>query len=107
MVIAKGRRENVGLLLNEVGTLVTEDTEKAGILNAFFFPSLLLRLLLRNPRPWRQEAVWRTKAFPLVEEDLFKDCIGQRDAQKSMGPGGMYAQVLIINLKYKRFSFVL
>ena len=49
-------RENVGLLLNEVGTLVTEDTEKAGLLNAFFFPSLLLRLLLRNPRPWRQEA---------------------------------------------------
>ncbi|GAB0202599.1 mitochondrial enolase superfamily member 1 [Grus japonensis] len=29
-------RENVGPLLNEVGALVTEDTEKAELLNAFF-----------------------------------------------------------------------
>ena len=29
-------RENVGLLLNKVGALVTEDTEKAALLNAFF-----------------------------------------------------------------------
>jgi len=28
-------RENVGLLLNEVGALVTEDTEKVQLLNAF------------------------------------------------------------------------
>ncbi|GAB0182556.1 mitochondrial enolase superfamily member 1 [Grus japonensis] len=32
----KKTRENVGLLLNEVGALVTEDTEKAELLNAFF-----------------------------------------------------------------------
>ncbi|GAB0188533.1 mitochondrial enolase superfamily member 1 [Grus japonensis] len=29
-------RENVGPLLNEVGALVTEDTEKVELLNAFF-----------------------------------------------------------------------
>jgi len=29
-------RENAGPLLNEVGALVTEDTEKAELLNAFF-----------------------------------------------------------------------
>jgi len=29
-------RENVGTLLNEVGALVTEDTEKAELLNVFF-----------------------------------------------------------------------
>ena len=29
-------RDNVGPLLNEVGVLVTEDTEKAELLNAFF-----------------------------------------------------------------------
>jgi len=29
-------RENVGSLLKKVGTLVTEDTEKEGLLNAFF-----------------------------------------------------------------------
>jgi len=29
-------RDNVGLLLNEAGVLVTEDAEKAALLNAFF-----------------------------------------------------------------------
>jgi len=29
-------RDNVGLLLNEVGVLVTQDAEKAELLNAFF-----------------------------------------------------------------------
>jgi len=29
-------RDNVGSLLNEVGVLVTEDAEKAELLNAFF-----------------------------------------------------------------------
>lgn len=33
---AKGRRENVGLLLNRAGVLVTKDPEKTGVLSAFF-----------------------------------------------------------------------
>jgi len=32
----KKTRDNVGPLLNEVGVLVMEDTEKAELLNAFF-----------------------------------------------------------------------
>lgn len=36
MSIAKERWENVGPLLNEMGTMIREDTEKAGLLNAFF-----------------------------------------------------------------------
>jgi len=44
-------RENVGLLLNEMIVLVTEDTEQAKLLHAFF--TSLLRLALRNSRPWR------------------------------------------------------
>lgn len=46
-------RRNLGLLLNEVDALLTGDTEKVEILNAFLAQSLLLRLLLRNPIPWR------------------------------------------------------
>lgn len=42
---------NVGPLPNEVGALVTKGTEKAESLNTFAFYSLL-RLALRNPRPW-------------------------------------------------------
>jgi len=45
----------VGPLLNEVGVLVTEDAEKAELLNAFFAQSSVPRQALRNPRAWRQE----------------------------------------------------
>ncbi|RMC19589.1 hypothetical protein DUI87_03148 [Hirundo rustica rustica] len=43
-------RENVGPLLNQMGVLVMDDTEKV---------SSLLRLALSNPRPWRN---WRRVA---------------------------------------------
>jgi len=46
-------RDNMGPLLNEVGVLVTEDAEKAELLNAFF--ASVPRQALRNPRPWSQE----------------------------------------------------
>jgi len=45
-------RDNVEPLLNEVGVPVTEDAEKAELLNACF-QSLVLRLALRYPRPRR------------------------------------------------------
>lgn len=41
----------MGLLPNEVGDLVTKGTEKAELLNTFASYSLL-RLVLRNLRPW-------------------------------------------------------
>jgi len=45
-------RDHVGPLLNEVGALVTEDAEKAELLPSLL-QSLVLRLALRNHRPWR------------------------------------------------------
>jgi len=45
-------RDNAGPLLNEAGVLVTEDAEKAELLNAFF-ASVFSAKVLRNPRPWR------------------------------------------------------
>jgi len=44
-------RDNVGRLLNEVGALVTEDMEKAELLNALF--ASVFKVALRYPRPWR------------------------------------------------------
>jgi len=45
-------RENVGLLLNEVGGLVTEDTEKAELLNA-----LLALVFSANTAPQEFQAL--------------------------------------------------
>lgn len=48
-------RENVGLLLKGIGTLVMKDTEKVVTECLSLLPSALLIPALRNPRPQRQE----------------------------------------------------
>lgn len=49
--LAKGKPgENVRLLLNEVGALIMEDTEKTEVLSTLFSSVLLQRLPFRNPR---------------------------------------------------------
>lgn len=53
--VAKGRWENNGLLMNEMGALMIEDTEKVQLLNAFFSSLFTARPTARNPRPWKQE----------------------------------------------------
>ncbi|GAB0202805.1 mitochondrial enolase superfamily member 1 [Grus japonensis] len=88
-------RENVGLLLNEVGTLVMEDTEKEELLNAFF---ALVFTAKDGPQETSTlevgEKVWRKEDFPLIEEDQVRDHLGKLDTHKSMGPDGMHPQVL-------------
>jgi len=39
--------------MSEVGTLMTEDTEKADLLNAFLVSVVLLEAVLRSPIPLR------------------------------------------------------
>ena len=50
-------RENVGLLLNEVGALVMKDTEKVAVIECLLCFSLCTAKgwSSRNPRPWKQE----------------------------------------------------
>lgn len=52
MSVAKGRWENVGPLLNEVGNMLREDTEKTGLLNAFF----ALGFAAKNA-PWESQTL--------------------------------------------------
>jgi len=88
-------RENVGPLLNQVGVLVTEDAEKAELLNAAFASVFTAKA---SPQEYqatevRQEAC-RKEALPLVEEDCVKDHLSNLDNHKSMGPDGMHPQAL-------------
>lgn len=63
-------RENVGLVLNGAGTQVTEDTEKAEILNYFFALVLTVKDSLRESLTQEtRKKFWRKGDLPLVEED--------------------------------------
>ncbi|GAB0210180.1 mitochondrial enolase superfamily member 1 [Grus japonensis] len=60
-------RENVGPLLNEVGALVMEDTEKAELLNAFFASVFTAKAGPQESQTLEVgEEVWRKKTFPRI-----------------------------------------
>jgi len=80
-------RDNVGLLLNEAGVLVTEDAEKAELMNAFFASVFIARAGPQDSQaPEVREEATRKDDFPLVEEDCVRDCFSYLNAHKFMGP---------------------
>jgi len=84
-------RENVGLLLNELGVLVTEDTEKVKFFSAFFASVFTAKAGPQTSQSLtiRDEAC-RKENLPLVEEDRVRDHISNLDTHKSMGPDGKH-----------------
>ncbi|XP_071671878.1 synaptonemal complex protein 2 isoform X2 [Patagioenas fasciata] len=88
-------RGNVGPLMNKVGALVAEDTEKGELLNAFFFSVCSARGGPEEPHPAEApEEAREMEEFALVDEDWVREQLGNLDIHKSMGPDGMHLWVL-------------
>ena len=84
-------RDNVGPMLNEAGVLVTEDADKAQLLNAFFASVFSAKAGSQESQaPEEREEAYREGDFPLVEQDCVKDRLSDLDVHKSMGPDGMH-----------------
>ncbi|GAB0209844.1 mitochondrial enolase superfamily member 1 [Grus japonensis] len=87
--------ENVRLLLNEVGALVTEDTEEMELLNAAFASVFTAKAGPQESQTLEvREKVCRKKDLPLVEEDRVREHLGKVDIHKSMSPDGMHPRGL-------------
>ncbi|KAJ7407607.1 rna-directed dna polymerase from mobile element jockey-like [Pitangus sulphuratus] len=87
--------ENVDLLLNGVGALVTENTEKADLLDAFFASVFTVKAKSHESQILKTRVkVWRKEDFPSVKEDHVRDDTDKLDTHKSIRPNGMHIAVL-------------
>ncbi|CAM4497290.1 unnamed protein product [Caretta caretta] len=88
----KKARESVGPLLNEGGNLVTEDVEKANVLNAFFAS------VFTNKDSSQTAALgittWGVDGQPSVKKEVVRDYLEKLDMYKSMGPDELHPRVL-------------
>ncbi|GAB0195609.1 mitochondrial enolase superfamily member 1 [Grus japonensis] len=86
-------RENVGPLRNETGDLVTQDMEKAEVLNDFF-ASVLTGRCLSHTAQVTEGRDWENAEPPTVGEDQVQEYLRNLKVHKSMGPDEMHPWVL-------------
>ncbi|KAG6932917.1 hypothetical protein G0U57_020385, partial [Chelydra serpentina] len=85
-------KESVGPLLNEGGNLVTEDVEKASVLNAFFVSVFTDKVSSQTAA--LRSTVWGGGDQPSVEKEVVRDYLEKLDEHKSMGPDALHPRVL-------------
>ncbi|GAB0180274.1 mitochondrial enolase superfamily member 1 [Grus japonensis] len=86
-------RENVGPLRNETGDLVTQDMEKAEILNDFF-ASVFTGKSLSHAAQVAEGRDWENAEQPTVGEDQVREYLRNLEVHKSIGPDELHPQVL-------------
>ncbi|GAB0188274.1 mitochondrial enolase superfamily member 1 [Grus japonensis] len=86
-------RENVGPLWNETGDLVTQDMEKAEVLNDFF-ASVFTGKSLSHTAQVTEGRDWENAEPPIVGEDQVREYLRNLKVHKSMGPDEMHSWVL-------------
>ncbi|GAB0209274.1 mitochondrial enolase superfamily member 1 [Grus japonensis] len=85
-------RENVGPLRNETGDLVTQDMEKAELLNDFF-ASVFTGKCLSHTAQVTEGRDWENAEWPTVGEDQVREYLRNLKVHKSMGPDEMHPWV--------------
>ncbi|CAM5153827.1 unnamed protein product [Natator depressus] len=85
-------KERVGPLLNEGGNLVTEDVEKANVLNAFFASVFTNKVSSQTTA--LGSTAWGGGDLPSMEKEVVRDYLEKLDKQKSMGPDALHPRVL-------------
>ncbi|GAB0206304.1 hypothetical protein GRJ2_003096000 [Grus japonensis] len=86
-------RENVGPLWNETGDLVTQDMEKAEVLNDFF-ASVFTGKCSSHTAQVTEGRDWENEESPTVGEDQVRDYLRNLKVHKAMGPDELQLRVL-------------
>ncbi|GAB0205741.1 mitochondrial enolase superfamily member 1 [Grus japonensis] len=86
-------RENVGPLRNETGDLVTQDTEKAEVLNDFL-ASVFTGKRLSHTAQVTEGRDWENAELPTVGDDQLQEYLRNLKVHKSMGPDELHPRVL-------------
>ncbi|GAB0209797.1 mitochondrial enolase superfamily member 1 [Grus japonensis] len=88
-------RENVGPLQNETGDLVTQDMEKAEVLNDFFASVFTSKGSSHTAQVTEGKVRdWENAEPPTVGEDQVREYLRNLKVHKSMGPDEMHSRVL-------------